>query len=416
MATQGTLGDLYPYIAVAKSLQARGHSVLISSSEYHRSVVESCGIDFSPLSPDLVSFYRDSAVQKKAMHPVKGTEYVVRELLLPSIRKSFDELKSICQGADLIVGHFLAYAVPLVAETLNIPWLQICLHPTNLLSANDPPLLPVLPGFERLRFLGPLPYKLAFSGVDAITRVWMRPLIELRRDLGLNTRIRNPITQPWSPHGTMGWFPKALAPIRPDWPARFEVTGYPFLDSSDLGLPLIADEMTEFLTRESPVIFTLGSAAVLQPRQFFEVSARVAMHLGVSALLVGVSAEQARSFGQEYPGLRVARHLPYDQVFPHARLIVHHGGIGSVAQSLRFGKQMLVVPFAWDQPDNGFRIQRLGFGSVLHIKDYHERSAARALSGLLNNIHTTSIVERMKSALREGEGAAAAVNFIEESF
>jgi len=62
---------------------------------------------------------------------------------------------------------------------------------------------------------------------------------------------------------------------------------------------------------------------------------------------------------------------------------VHHGGIGTTGQALRAGKPMLVVPHAHDQPDNGFRVSRLGVARVLDARRYTTSRVIRHLRALL---------------------------------
>jgi UDP:flavonoid glycosyltransferase YjiC (YdhE family) len=48
--------------------------------------------------------------------------------------------------------------------------------------------------------------------------------------------------------------------------------------------------------------------------------------------------------------------------------VVHHGGVGTTAKALAAGVPQVVVPVAYDQPDNGRRVVRLGVGAMLPAK------------------------------------------------
>jgi len=68
-------------------------------------------------------------------------------------------------------------------------------------------------------------------------------------------------------------------------------------------------------------------------------------------------------------------HSPlYQELLPLCAAVVHHGGIGTTARALAAGTPQLVLPLAWDQPDNAARVRRLGAGSSLGAR---HRSAAR---------------------------------------
>ena len=63
----------------------------------------------------------------------------------------------------------------------------------------------------------------------------------------------------------------------------------------------------------------------------------------------------------------------------------------STAQALRAGVPQLVMPYAFDQPDNASRVRRLGVGSSVNRQRYRATSAARQLEKVLN---TRSYSER----------------------
>ena len=53
LTTFGSLGDLNPFIALARGLQARGHQPMIATSAYYRDVIQAAGISFHAVRPDL---------------------------------------------------------------------------------------------------------------------------------------------------------------------------------------------------------------------------------------------------------------------------------------------------------------------------------------------------------------------------
>ncbi len=83
----------------------------------------------------------------------------------------------------------------------------------------------------------------------------------------------------------------------------------------------------------------------------------------------------------------VASYVPYSQIMPKARAIVHQGGIGTTAQALRSGRPMIVVPWSHDQPDNAERVRKLGVGRTIPRSRYRAGRVARELTQLLNDKH-----------------------------
>jgi UDP:flavonoid glycosyltransferase YjiC (YdhE family) len=63
--------------------------------------------------------------------------------------------------------------------------------------------------------------------------------------------------------------------------------------------------------------------------------------------------------------VHVERFVPQDQVLPHARAVLCHGGSGTVLGALAAGIPMLVMPLFADQPYNAERVAAAGAGLVV---------------------------------------------------
>uniref|UniRef100_E6PX41 Glycosyl transferase family 28 C-terminal domain-containing protein n=1 Tax=mine drainage metagenome TaxID=410659 RepID=E6PX41_9ZZZZ len=63
--------------------------------------------------------------------------------------------------------------------------------------------------------------------------------------------------------------------------------------------------------------------------------------------------------------------------------MVHQGGVGTVAQCLRAGRPMLIVPWSHDQPDNAWRMTRLGVGRTVRRKQWTVSRVCHELGELL---------------------------------
>jgi UDP:flavonoid glycosyltransferase YjiC (YdhE family) len=74
---------------------------------------------------------------------------------------------------------------------------------------------------------------------------------------------------------------------------------------------------------------------------------------------------------------------PFSQVFPACAAVIHHGGIGTIAQCLRAGVPSLVVPGGMDQPFNAAQVMERKAGLWIPRKRYTVRRAGQALKTLL---------------------------------
>jgi UDP:flavonoid glycosyltransferase YjiC (YdhE family) len=197
---------------------------------------------------------------------------------------------------------------------------------------------------------------------------------------------------------------------QPDWPAHTLATGFPFYDQAEHGQGIDPD-LERFLEGgPPPVVFTLGSSAVQHAGNFYPESLAAVRRLGCRAVfLVG-----ANSFAEPLPPRTVAfPYAPFSKIFPRASVIVHQGGIGTCAQALAAGRPMLVVPFAFDQPDNAARLQRLGVARAIPRRHYTAKRAFAELEHLLRN---PAYAERATAAGRKiasENGARSACDAIE---
>ena len=113
-------------------------------------------------------------------------------------------------------------------------------------------------------------------------------------------------------------------------------------------------------------------------------------------------------------GIEAYDYAPYGALFPHASVVIHHGGIGSTAQVLRAGRPMLVVPIAHDQYDNAARVGALGVARTLPRRRYQAEQVVSALRALLEE---PSYAQRARSVAEEvnsERGTHTAVDIIEE--
>jgi UDP:flavonoid glycosyltransferase YjiC (YdhE family) len=258
------------------------------------------------------------------------------------------------------------------------------------------------------------------SFADLQTRKWAEPVFALRKRLGIQD-TSNPIMEGvFSPLGTLTLLSPAFAPPQPDWPVNSKPTGFVFYDKRGEGFGLppenasgLSDDLRRFLANgPPPVLFTLGSSAVTHPGTFYQESAAAVTSLGLrSVLLVGKTGPELNL--QPTETIHIEEYASYSALMPQVSMVVHQGGIGTVAQTLRAGKPMMVVPWAHDQPDNGYRLQKMGVARVLARHRYNAANAAQALKELQDPRYMAEAVRLAESINRE-DGLTAACDRIED--
>jgi UDP:flavonoid glycosyltransferase YjiC (YdhE family) len=410
LTTFGSLGDLRPLVAVGRALADRGHAAVLATHGAYRQHAERAGLEFRAVRPDLPDFGPPEGL-RRALDARRGGSFVVRRMVMPFLRAGYEDLLAASAGCDVVVGHTLTFAAPIVAERRRVPFVQTVLQPFTLFSAHDPPVLSGVPGARWLARRGPAVWVGLRAAARAWTRTWLGDVAALRAAAGLPPTRRHPLLE--SPPGALhlALFSPLLAAPRPDWPRRTLVTGYPApprataAAESPPGLPAFLDD------GPAPLVFTLGSSGVWDPGRFFHEAAAAARLLRMRAVLLTgpVAEDPARG---EADGIFTARYAPHTEVFPRAAAVVHQGGIGTTGEALRAGRPMLVVPFSHDQPDNAERCARLGVARVLP-RAVRARRLATALADLLADAALQARAKRVGEQVRAEDGARVAAAAIE---
>jgi UDP:flavonoid glycosyltransferase YjiC (YdhE family) len=402
----GSHGDLFPYIGLALALQKRGHRPVIATSPGYRDNIEREGIEFVAAGPTVDP--GDLDLFARVMDPIKGSEVIVRELLMTKLQQTYEELRDAVAGADLLVTHPITFAGPVVADQARLPWLSTVLAPLSFFSAGDPAVLPTAPRLNDLPLIGPWLAHAILRLARPTLRRWVEPVLELRAAIGLPAGGHPLLEGQFSPHGTLALFSRLLAEPQPDWPPNVAVTGSVFYNEADPLEPKLED----FLAAGAPpVVFTLGTSAVGAAGRFYHESAAAVAKLGVRAVLLTGGFAQNRP-DHVPPNVLLVDRAPHRLLFARASAVVHQCGAGTIAQALRSGRPALLVPHGHDQFDNARRVRKLGVARTVFPAEYRAEHVARELGALL---HDASYGERADAAaaiVREEGGADAAAEVI----
>ena len=409
MAVFGSLGDLHPFIALALELRERGHQISFATSEVYREKIQILGFDFHAVRPDIDP--NDFELARDLMDAKKGTERIIRELLMPSLRDVYADLSLAAKDADLMIAGEVVYAAPILADKTGLPWISTSLAPISFTSAHDPFVPPTQQWFGSLRFLGAGVHRILISFAKKTVRSWGEPAREFRRELGLDADIDPIFDDKYSRFLHLALFSRVLGEPQPDWHQPTVQTGFAFYDGKkDLGK--MPDGLREFLAAgEPPIVFTLGSAAVWVAGDFFHESAAAAKKLKRRAVLILGENKPPENLGENIAAFDYA---PYGEVFPHAACVVHQAGIGTTSQVLRAGVPHLIMPFSHDQPDNAARCARLGVARTISRESYTAERAARELGEILGNVSYKNRALEAKRVVDSENGVKSACNEIEE--
>jgi UDP:flavonoid glycosyltransferase YjiC (YdhE family) len=409
IAIIGSLGDLHPKIAIALELRKRGHHVVFATHQEYQSRVEALGFEFHRMRPDNLML-DDPQMAARMMDLRTGSKYVIN-WLGARLRETYTDLMRISKDADFILAGELVYAARLVAESLKIRWALGVLQPTSFFSAYDPPIRAEYPFLAKLRVLGTGFNKGVVQFAKLVSQSWAQPIHQLRAELQLPTLVGNPlIDDKYSPYLVLALFSPLMVKPQPDWVANAIATGFTFYDGSQ---EMEADsELMQFLNAdEPPIVFTLGSSAVITPGNFYRESIQAANRLNRRAVLLMGKNAPPENLSKNIIAVNYA---PYSQIFSRASVVVHQGGIGTTAQALRAGCPTLIVPYSHDQPDNAARVERLGTSRTLSRKQYSTPQIVKELSELFANPNYAARAREIGHLIQTEDGVGVACDAIEQ--
>jgi len=410
----GSYGDVNPYLALGLALAARGHTPVMALPGHFREDVLRVGLDFHPVG--LVLDEEDPATPAMiagVMHPRWGGAYIYRDLMMPTLRETYAQLKAACVGADLIISQPLGIGAPLLAETTGIRWASTVLAPLSFGSAHEMIVPPPLPALKQLEILGPGVPRFFAWFMRQLSAPWAEPVQQFRRELGL-PRGRHPIFEgQFGAPLVLAMFSRVLAAPQPDWPHNTSITGQLVNDSAQ-GAALSAD-LEQFLADgEPPVVFTLGSAAVRVSGTFFDESLRAMQRLKRRAVFLAGADTTARLAGSLPDTMRMVDAAPHSMLFPRASLIVHQAGVGTLGSALRSGKPTIAVPFANDQPDNAWRIAQLGTSRTIYPNDYRASNIIDVVDAMRRDARYARRAAEIGTIVQAEDGPATACDLIEQ--
>ncbi len=372
----GSHGDVHPFIGVALAMRARGHRVHACTSGYYAELFEAHAIPLDDVFE--ASRFRAVLDDPALWEPgPRGSRRIIT-LALEHAERQYAYLEARHGDPDLLVlASPLALGARVAQDRFALRLATLQLSPAAIPSVVDPPRVtglympPWVPLWLRRAHRGML-RRLADLSFGELNR--------LRRRVGLPPA--RDIAGGWwnSPALTLALFPEWFSGRPPDWPDSVRNTGFTLYDEADV-TPLDAG-LQGFIEgcRVPPVAFTFGSA-MTQGAALFAAAASACELLGRPGLLLTRHPEQLPAALPE--GVVHVPYAPFSALAPRVAALVHHGGVGTMAQAFAAGTPQLVVPMAHDQFDNAHRVCRLEAGATIDRGRMDGAALADALDALL---------------------------------
>jgi len=409
LTTWGSRGDLHPFLALGQGLLRRGHEVTLVGCEPWRDEVEGSGLRFA--STGGKSF--DHLLRE---HPqilsndAPALKLMLKTMIEPGLAPACDTLLRLAPTHDVLVAIHFVYPASVVAELTGIPWATVTLAPGLVPSASTP-----LAGQSR-----PMPRsrydRFVNRAVWAAVRFGMGwalgPSINrLRRSHGLKP-MRDAFGDRLSRRLNLQLYSEHFAPRPKDWSSEKKFGGFCFHDPPVT--PQLTSQIEHFLAQgEPPILFTLGTAVMQSPGQFYRAAIAALEKLKMRGiLLLGRSENRPAHVPHSVLAIDYA---PFHVLMPRVCAVVHQCGIGTLSHVLRAGRPSLACPCAFDQFNNGRRLEALGVAEFLGLGERTSDHICAGLDRLLKS-NAPARANQLGQLLRREDGVAQSCDALEKAF
>lgn len=388
--TMGTRGDVQPYIYLAQELIKNNSNVVIGTHPCWKSLIESAGVMFLPIGPDVDIEKEASTIRGKIKNPVLSMLKTMN-FVFKIIQDSSDDIYKACNGKDLIiVSHSQMGATE--AEVLGINTVNVTLQ-TEMI----PQELKEKTFSDRV--FGPMIAKQMAKPYNKIRKKYHLPPV---KDIGkvMSDKLdlipisrfvkeRNPY---WGPQHVLTGF----------W--YQEETGY----EPDERLKMFLD------AGEKPILLALGAMSFEDKAETgkLDMFIKAFNKTGHRAVIQGF---QKTLKEYELPDTMISvDSVPHSYLFKKCRMVFHHCGFGTAAASLIYGLPSVPVPHVLDQRGFADMLFHLGVsGRPLDGNRLKEKDIIRRIYDMeLHYEERTKKAQILSSKIKQEKGVVSAVDLI----
>src|SRR5271168_1980314 len=385
LAFYGMRGDNEPGITIGRELLRRGHDVRMAVSPDQVGLAESAGLEAVAYGPDTRAWLE---VTRNFWTCLFRNPWRIKDLirLLRESREAGTRcwgemsttLTSLADGADLLItGVSYQELAVNVAEYRDLPLATVLWLPIRV-NGHFVPFLPA----PLIRSAMTVYEWLVWRGMKKIEDAQ-------RRELGL-PKATGPTPRRITERGSLeiqAYDEVCFPGLAAEW-AKWNGQR-PFVGTLTMELPTDADhEVLSWIAAGTPPIyFGFGSFPVESAADTLAMISAACAQLGERALVCAGGTDI--SDVPHFDDVKVVDAVNYAAVLPACRAVVHHGGSGTTAASLRAGIPTLIL---WTWPDQsiwGAQVQKLKVGSAQRFSTTTRESLVADLRQILDPQYAT---------------------------
>ncbi len=342
ISTHWTDGDVYPFIRIGYRLKERGHHVTIFTHCYYEKIISDAGLGFV--------VWDNEEQYKDLMECMKGNiDTIASGSGIDTFREKFEseevrlreyyKLLEHCteKNTIIIAKNRSSIAALMIAEKLNIPIISVIMAPYELSSMLN---------YEQLfkdsivKEMNQLRSKVMLPPIKS----WLEWQANATRNIGL-----------WPE-----WFDRETVK---SWPADIDLVGFPLPPVGDIVSKELPESMAGFLENAKDIVLITGGTSKMLKENFYSCCIEAC---GIFNKPTIILTRYKELIPDKLPSNIIwCEYLPMDIVLPYIRVIIHHGGIGTIGEALRASVPQLILAHYVDRPYNAAKLQKIGLAEYL---------------------------------------------------
>lgn len=403
LLTLGTRGDVQPYAVLGRALKQQGHEVTLSTGRNFEAMAREYGIDFCPVQADFQQLINSQEGKEMMKNPFLARKHF-KTLVQPMMVGALHEFYALAAKSDGVLYHVKSLG-DFFADKFPEKMMRANVVPAIAPTSEFPN--PVFSGLSLPSFLNRLTYKLSDLGLSMMKNA----VEEFRSGVGLSGPHQSKIPLP-SIYGISSHF----LPKPKDYPAHSYYTGFWY----DQSPQTLTDDIISFIGSDKPtIVVTFGSMTFETELNLPDALRKLSEALSIRIVVVRGWGFQQQS-GKHSEHVMLIDSAPYEQLFPRVKAIIHHGGIGTIAECLRAGVPFMSCPVIYPMGDQhfwGLRAYRYGCSvPVVPLKKLTYAILENNVRVLLSSAELAKKSREIAAVLKTEDGPSTAVSVVEQYF
>ncbi len=396
-----------PLTALARRLQQRGHTVIIFGVADVEARVKAAGIDFcligqSDYPPGTLPKLDHQLGEMTALQVLRFTMKRIGDTARMVLRDGPEAVRNANLDALLIDEVEMANNV---AEYLGLPFLSLALIPPMVKDNRYPPFYFGWSGSQK--WWARLRNEIAIRVLTRVAAPIFDGVNEYRAAWGLRVGVPE---DGLSKLAQITQLPRAFEFDIDPPPPHLYYTG-PFVEAAQRA----AVDFPWDRLDGRPLVFASLGTLQNRSRDIFRKIAEACAGLSVQLVIsLGGGLEPDR-LGALSGDPLVVRFAPQLDIVKRASVVITHGGINTVLESLSEGVPLVCIPLGNDQPGVAARVKAHGVGVVVPPRRVNPERLRSAVRAVLDNDSYRAAARKMQSAIAQIDGLEQAADIVEDA-